>query len=129
MNAHQPSCPASLEERIRSYLIGLPVSEKRMFGGISFLLNGNVLCCASKKGVMARVGKDAEPQALAHPMAKRCDGAGHPMPGFISIEPDGIRQDDALASWLQMALNYVSTLPPKSEKTKDKPRYSKRRDQ
>lgn len=129
MNTHQPSGPASLEERIRISLIGLPVSEKRMFGGVTFLLNGNMLCCASKKGLMVRVGKYAEPRALAKPMAKRCGGAGHPMPGFISIEPDGISQDDILADWLEMALAYVGTLPSKIEKLKIKPQRSTRRKQ
>lgn len=129
MNTHQPSSAAGLEERIRASLIGLPVSEKRMFGGVTFLLNGNMLCCASKKGLMIRVGKHAESRALANPMAKRCDGAGHPMPGFISIEPDGISQDDILADWLAMALAYVSTLPPKTEKFKIKPQHSTRRHQ
>ncbi|MFA6052371.1 MAG: TfoX/Sxy family protein [Methylobacter sp.] len=127
MNVHQPSGPASLEERIRISLIGLPVSEKRMFGGVTFMLNGNMLCRASKKGLMVRVGKDAEPQALANPTAKRCDCPGRPMPGFISIEPAGISQDDALEDWLQMALTYVGTLPPKSAKSKIRPRHSTRR--
>jgi hypothetical protein len=88
-----------------------------------------MLCCASKKGLMVRVGKDAEPQALANAMAKRCDGGGHPMPGFISIEPAGISQDNALESWLQMALTYVGTLPPKTEKSKIKPQHFTRRNQ
>lgn len=127
MNPHPPCDPVSLEERIRALLIGLPLSEKRMFGGITFLLNGNMLCCASKKGLMVRVGKDAEPQALANPMAKRCDGAGHPMPGFISIEPDGISRDETLANWLEMALTYVGTLPPKTEKFRIKPPRSTRK--
>ncbi|MGR9071478.1 MAG: TfoX/Sxy family protein [Gammaproteobacteria bacterium] len=129
MKTHQSSGAAGLEERIRISLFGLPISEKRMFGGVTFLLNGNMLCCASKKGLMVRVGKDAEPQALANPMAKRCDRAGHPMPGFISIEPAGISQDNALESWLQMALSYVGALPPKAENFKTKPQHSTRRNQ
>lgn len=127
MNTHQPSGTMNLEERIRALLIGLPISEKRMFGGITFLLNGNMLCCTSKKGLMVRVGKDAEPKALANPMTKRCDGTGHTMPGFISIELDGISQDNTLAGWLQMALTYVGALPPKTEKFKIKPLHSARR--
>lgn len=127
MNTHQPFSTMNLEERIRALLIGLPISEKRMFGGITFLLNGNMLCCTSKKGLMVRIGKDAEPKALANPMTKRCDGAGHTMPGFISIELDGITQDNTLAGWLQMALTYVAALPPKTKKFKIKPLHSARR--
>lgn len=128
MNPHQAFNPESLMDRIRASLIGLPISEKRMFGGVTFLLNGNMLCCASKKGLMVRVGKEAEPQALAKPMARRCDGAGHPMPGFVSIEPDGVNRDDALAGWLKMALAYVGTLPPKAEKSRlTPPRAAKKK--
>lgn len=119
----------NLEERIRSSLIGLPVSEKRMFGGVTFMLNGNMLCRASKKGLMVRVGKDAESHALANPTAKRCDCPGRPMPGFISIEPDGVSQDDILVDWLKMALAYVGTLPSKTEKSKIKPQHPTRRNQ
>jgi|GEM_PF-4101451 len=65
---------ASLAERIRNTLIGTPLSEKRMLGGITFVHRGNMLCCASKKGLMVRVGKDAEAIALAKLAASRCTG-------------------------------------------------------
>ena len=109
---------AHLAERIRCALIGVPLSEKRMFGGITFLHNGNMLCCASKKGLMVRVGKDAEPKALAKPAASRCTGAGRPMVGFIMVEPAGISGDKQLGDWLNMALAYVSALPAKEVKEK-----------
>ena len=107
---------AHLAERIRCALIGVPLSEKRMFGGITFLHNGNMLCCASKKGLMVRVGKDAESKALAKLAASRCTGAGRPMAGFIMVEHAGISEDKQLGSWLDMALAYVSTLPAKEKK-------------
>jgi TfoX/Sxy family transcriptional regulator of competence genes len=119
---HQQPDLAHFAERIRYTLIGLPLSEKRMFGGITFLHNGNMLCCASKKGLMVRVGKDAEPRALAKPTASRCTGAGRPMAGFIMVEPDGVSGDEELSTWLEMALAYVSTLPAKKEKPLIKPR-------
>ena len=117
-NTSQQVDLAHLSERIRCTLIGVPLSEKRMFGGVTFLHNGNMLCCASKKGLMVRVGKDAEPKALAKPAASRCSGAGRPMAGFIMIEPVGVSGDKELASWLKMALAYVSTLPAKEAKEK-----------
>lgn len=108
----------SLLERIRTKFSGVPTEEKRMFGGVTFMLNGNMLCCASKKGLMIRVGKTAEPKTLRLPHAQPCNGAGHKMPGFIMVAPDGIRQDKDLTTCLKLALDYVSGLPPKIAKPK-----------
>lgn len=102
-----------LSERIRAELQAEHVTEKRMFGGITFLLNGNMLCCASKQGLMVRVGKDAEAAALSQPLAKPCLGTGRRMPGFVMVEPDGIAEAAALTRWLEVARANVSRLPPK----------------
>src|SRR5260370_41509991 len=91
-------------------------TSKPMFGGITFLHDGNMLCCASRKGLMVRVGADAERQALSSPFASRCLGAGRPMAGFIIIEPRGLRADEDIARWLGMARTYVETLPAKAAK-------------
>ena len=103
-----------LAERIRSVLSRRHITEKRMFGGITFLLNGNMLCCASKQGLMVRVGKEAETAALSRPYARPCLGAGRPMAGFIMVEPAGIAESNVLSQWLEMARAYVGRLPPKS---------------
>ena len=89
------------------------LSSKRMFGGITFLLDGNMLCCASPKGLMVRVGAEAEERALESPHASPCMGAGRRMPGFIMIDPQGIAKDSDLAGWIKLARSYVSTLPAK----------------
>jgi TfoX/Sxy family transcriptional regulator of competence genes len=89
------------------------LSSKRMFGGITFLLDGNMLCCASPKGLMVRVGVTAEERALESPSASPCMGAGRRMPGFIRIEPGGIAKDSELVRWIELARAYVATLPPK----------------
>jgi len=102
-----------LAERVRGVLPDGYASEKRMFGGITFLVNGNMLCCASKRGLMVRVGKEAEPEALARPFAGPCLGAGRPMAGFIMVEPQGIVGDSDLANWVSLARVYVESLPPK----------------
>jgi len=86
-------------------------TNKHMFGGITFLVKGNMLCCASKKGLMVRVG--AEAKALESPHAAPCLGAGRRMAGFIMIAPEGVRRDADLVRWLSMARAYVETLPPK----------------
>jgi hypothetical protein len=103
-----------LVERIRNELPAGPVTEKRMFGGITFLINGNMLCCASKQGLMVRVGKDAEAAALSQPFARPCLGTGRRMTGFIMVEPAGIAESTALSRWLEMARAYVDRLPPKA---------------
>ncbi len=107
-----------LVERIRAQLPAGHVTEKRMFGGITFLMNGNMLCCASKQGLMVRVGKDADAAALSQPFARPCLGTGRRMAGFIMVEPAGIAELAALSRWLEMARAFVSRLPPKFASTK-----------
>jgi len=108
----------TLVERIRAQLPAGHVTEKPMFGGITFLLNGNMLCCASRQGLMVRVGKDAEAVALSQPFAQPCLGTGRRMAGFIMVEPAGIAESAALSRWLEMARDYVSQLPSKAESAK-----------
>lgn len=101
-----------LVSRIESATGGRLVS-KRMFGGITFLLHGNMLCCASTKGLMVRVGADAEDAALTSAHATPCMGAGRRMAGFIMIDPAGITDERQLQHWIDMAWRYVETLPAK----------------
>ena len=107
--------PADIEilvERVRASL-GRQTTVKRMFGGFTFMLNGNMLCCASSKGLMVRVGADAEADALMKPFVGRCLGAGRPMAGFLLVAPEGILRDVDLQDWLTLAVDYVGALPPK----------------
>jgi len=105
-----------LIERTRALIPDDQVEQKRMFGGTCFMVNGNMLVCVSKRGLMARVGKDQEAKALSKPHALQCRPTGRPMPGFIRIEADGIETDDDLQSWVEMARAYVCALPPKAAK-------------
>ncbi|MEP1932865.1 MAG: TfoX/Sxy family protein [Roseibium sp.] len=107
-----------LIERIRALIPDKDVVQKRMFGGTCFMVNGNMLVCASKRNLMARVGKDQEPEALTKPFASQCRPTGRPMPGFIRIEPEGYESDEELGSWVEMARTYVCALPPKQPKIK-----------
>jgi TfoX/Sxy family transcriptional regulator of competence genes len=104
-----------LAERVRAG-IGRPVVAKRMFAGLTFMLDGNMLCCVSAKGLMVRVGAAAETEALKRPFVARCLGAGRPMAGFLLIEPQGVIDDGDLGGWLELALAYVGDLPPKAAK-------------
>jgi TfoX/Sxy family transcriptional regulator of competence genes len=112
-----------LADRVHA-VVGKPgIMTKKMFGGITFLLNGNMLCCASRKGLMVRVGAAAEPRALESPHAKACLGAGRRMAGFLMIDPEGIDGDDELEAWIALARGYVGTLAPKAAGEK-RPRKS-----
>lgn len=116
-----------LVERTRDLIPDENVEQRRMFGTNCFLIDGNMLICASKRGLMARVGKDQEEEALARPHASRCLMGGRPMSGFIRVEPEGIESDEDLKIWVEMARAFVTTLPPKqaNEKKPGRPRRAR----
>lgn len=114
---------STLLQRVRAALPDTTIEEKRMFGGVCLMLNGNMLCHASKKGLMVRVGKAQEDAALRLAHFAPCDGAGRAMPGFVIIAPEGLLDDQGLKAGLKMAMQYVSVLPikkPKATATKPK---------
>ena len=102
-----------LSGRVRAALVEEPVEAKRMFGGVTFMLNGHMLCAVSRRGLMVRVGPEAEPAALRSPFAARCTGSGRTIPGFLMVVPDGVRTEVDLLTWLGLAVDYVGSLPPK----------------
>jgi TfoX/Sxy family transcriptional regulator of competence genes len=93
-------------------------AEKRMFGGTCFMLNGNMVIGTLKDGLIVRVGKEAHEDALKRPGARTFDMTGRPSLGFISVEGKAVADDAALDGWIDMALSFVKTLPPKAEKKK-----------
>ena len=107
-----------LAARFRDALAGLPdVSEKRMMGGICFLVNGNMIGGAdrTKEGVgrfMFRVGKDNEAEALSRKGAVAMEQGGRRMSGFFFVDEDAC-DAAALKDWVSLALSFVGTLPPK----------------
>jgi TfoX/Sxy family transcriptional regulator of competence genes len=112
-----------LAERMRVALAGTgAVREVRMFGGLCFMLNGNMVAGTSKRGLLVRVGKDQHSNALARPGAKRMEMTGRPMEGYIFVDPPP-RDDRSLQEWLALAVAFVKTLPPKLPKSK--PRRTK----
>ena len=107
-----------LAERMRAALSGTgAVREVRMFGGLCFMLNGNMLAGTSKRGLLVRVGKDQHSDALARPGAKPMEMAGRSMEGYILVDP-APRDERALREWLELATAFVKTLPPKLAKSK-----------
>ncbi len=89
------------------------VSEKKMFGGLCFLLNGNMLCGVSKVGGMARVGKDNEPRALQIPGVTPLSFTGRKMGGMVDLASDTVTDDDLRDQVLSLAIEFVQSLPPK----------------
>ena len=84
-----------------------------MFGGIGFMLNGNLLVGASKRGLLLRVGKDRQSQALAEPSTRPMEMRGRVMAGYVYVDPP--IAPSAVREWVKMARTFVGTLPPKGE--------------
>lgn len=104
-----------LNRRLRVALKGKRgVTEKRMFGGLCFLLRGNMLCGTGKDAFMFRVGKDQDAVALKRPGTRPMDITGRVMAGFVWVDP---ARCDArrLKAWVAMAEAYVGTLPAKKK--------------
>lgn len=104
----------ALADRIRAALPAEGVTEQRMFGGICFMLNGNMVAGTSKRGLLARVGKDGHAQALTRPGAGAMEMGGRTMAGYVFVDPQ-VLDDAVLRDWLQLARAHVQTLPPKSK--------------
>jgi hypothetical protein len=100
-------------ERLRRALAGRrAVSEKKMFGGICFMLRDHMLCGIGWHGLMFRVGEEREKEALARPGARLMAIGGRRMRGFIWVDPAQCRERD-LARWIALAEQFVAALPPK----------------
>lgn len=104
----------TLAERIRETLgRRKDVTEKRMFGGVCFLLNGNVLVGVWKDSLIARLGPDRAGAALLEPHVREMDVTGRPMKGWVMVEAEGIEEDEHLGEWVRDAMAFVETLPEK----------------
>jgi TfoX/Sxy family transcriptional regulator of competence genes len=107
-----------LTERMRTVLAGTgTVREVRMFGGLCFMLDGNMVAGTSKRGLLVRVGKERQPDALTRAGAKPMEMGGRMMEGYVFVNP-APRGEKALRDWLEFAVGFVKTLPPKPQKSK-----------
>lgn len=104
-----------LADRIRRLLPPHVITiEKKMFGGIAFMLNGNMLVCPTKQGALiTRVGEQGMPEALRRPGAEMMVMNGRSMRGFVVLDGDAIEDDEVLVGWLELAREFVATLPAK----------------
>ncbi|MGH6630608.1 MAG: TfoX/Sxy family protein [Burkholderiales bacterium] len=102
-------------EKLRRALTSLSgISEKRMFGGVCFLLRGNMLCGTGKADFMFRVGKEQDAEALSRPGARPMDITGRIMKGFVWVDPASC-DGRALKRWIALAESYVGALPAKGK--------------
>ena len=104
----------ALADRLRQALEGKPgVVQKKMFGGLSFMVQGHMCCGVEGARLTVRVGPDAHAEALAQPHAQPMDFTGRPMKGLVYVDPEGLASDAQLEAWVQRGLAFVATLKPK----------------
>jgi len=95
----------TLAERIRRGLARRKsIEEKKMFGGVGFLLNGNMLVGVWKESLIVRLGDEQGEEALKEPHVKEFDITGRAMKGWVLVGPEGIEDDEQLKSWIQQAV-------------------------
>ncbi len=89
------------------------IVEKKMFGGLAFMLAGNMCCGVIGETLMVRVGAEAYPRALAEPHARKMDFNGKPLKVFDYVAPEGFKRDEDLAAWLARGVAFATSLPAK----------------
>ena len=102
-----------LAGRIRTVLADrADVREQRMFGGLTFMVGGNMCCGVHGNELIVRLHPDHEGDALARPHARPMDLTGRRMRGFITVHPDGVK-GNRLNQWVREAVARAESLPPK----------------
>jgi TfoX/Sxy family transcriptional regulator of competence genes len=104
-----------LADRLRDQLSGRGVAftEKRMFGGLSFLVGGHMALGVLRDDVVVRVGKAGHANAMAQPGARAMDFTGRSMASMVYVGPEGTDGADDLGAWVDRGVGFVETLPPK----------------
>lgn len=88
-------------------------SERKMFGGICFMLGGNMCCGVTSSALMLRLGQEGANEALLEPHTREMDFTGRPMKSMIYVEPAGYAEDADLKTWVTRAAKFAATLPSK----------------
>ena len=103
-----------LADHIRTLLAGRPgIREQKMFGGLAFMLNGNMACGIMGNELIVRVGKENYDDALSLPHTGVFDMTGRPMRSFLHVAAEGLASDDGLSEWASRGIAYAESLPPK----------------
>ena len=104
----------ALADRLRAVFAGREgVREQKMFGGLAFMVDGNMACSIHGGELIVRVGRDNFEDALSLPNTRPFDMTGRPMRGFVFVSADGLATDDGLATWAGQGIAYAASLPPK----------------
>lgn len=104
----------ALADRLRAEFAGREgVREQKMFGGLAFMLDGNMACGVHDSELIVRVGKENLEDALSQPHSRPFDMTGRPMRGFVFVSEQGIAADGDLAEWAGRGIAYAASLPPK----------------
>ncbi|MEW6683380.1 MAG: TfoX/Sxy family protein [Nitrospirota bacterium] len=105
-----------LSERIRKQLRKRrDVTEKTMFGGLAFLVNGNMCCGVHGLELIVRLPADEAERALSQPYTRIFDLSGRPMKGWILVQAKGLADDRMLAQWVDVGVRYAASLPEKKK--------------
>ena len=103
-----------LAQRIQELMVSEPsMSERKMFGGLCFMLHGNMSFGVVGSELMVRVGPDSYAEALSLPHAREMDFTGRSMRGMVFVGADGISEDDDLKDWLGRGIAFAGSLPAK----------------
>ena len=103
-----------LADRIRAKLKGRRgLTEKKMFGGVGFMVNGNLACGVNKQDMIVRLSDTDSEAALKRAHVRVFDMTGRPMKGWIVVEAPGVATDKTLQGWIDKSLAFANTLPPK----------------
>ena len=101
-------------KRIQSIIGEHPgLVEKKMFGGVGFMLQGNMVCGVNKDDLIVRVGPDNYDRLVVQPHARPFDFTGRPMRGWVMVAPDGYVSEKDLNMWVQRGVDFALSLPPK----------------
>jgi TfoX/Sxy family transcriptional regulator of competence genes len=104
----------NLAARIRTALARKKgIEEKKMFGGVGFLLNGNMLVGVWKDSLIVRLGEEQGQEAMLEPHVKPFDITGKSMKNWVLVMPEGVNDDDQLKGWIQRAVKFVGKMPGK----------------
>ncbi len=90
------------------------IEEKKMFGGLTFMVGGHMCCGVAGDELVVRVGKARAREAVKRPHARYCDFTGTPMKAMVSITPEGFESDEALKGWVRQAVEFAGSQPPKN---------------
>jgi TfoX/Sxy family transcriptional regulator of competence genes len=103
------------------------VSEQKMFGGLAFLVNGNMSVAASREGgLLLRVDPEHSDRLLARAHARSFEMRGRPMDGWLRVDADGVRTTRDLERWARLGLDYARSLPKKAGSSRSTPRSRSR---